>query len=179
VNGFRAAFVCTGNRFRSPLAAGVFRRELQEGGWGADVESFGVLDVASAPALGEALELGEAFGVDLTAHRARQLPPHGLTGFDLVVGFERFHLATAVVDGGARRDATYTLPELVTLLGRISQDGAKSRLASAAGARDAGKTFAGVPEIADPLGRPPRVQREIATQVVELTRELTRLLFEG
>ena len=182
--GFRVAFVCTGNRFRSPLAAGVFADEAARIGVGVDVDSFGVLDVAAAPALPEALELGTSFGVDLAAHRARALSRDTFAPHDLVVGFERFHLATAVVDGGARRDATYTLPELVALLGDaepVAVDDpiayARVELARVAKVRDAGPAFRGVPEIADPLGLPRRAQRTIAETVVQQTRELARCLF--
>jgi protein-tyrosine-phosphatase len=166
----RVAFVCTGNRFRSPLAAAVFRH---------DAESFGTLDLDGAPALPEAVALGAELGVDLSRHRSRPIRAGVLEPFDLVVGFERFHLATAVVDGGATREVTYTLPELVALLERLDtpESDPRAKIARAAAARRAGTTFSGVPELADPLGRSPHEQRELAGRVADLTHRLAHGLF--
>lgn len=177
---FRAAFICTGNRFRSPLAEAIFRAELARRGIPATAESFGLLKLAGTPALPEAVEYGRELGVDLTRHRARTVERDVLVNFDLVVGFERAHLATAVVDGGAGRDVTYTLPELVELLEHIEESpaDARERLMLATARRSVGKTFSGVPEIADPLGRPAREQHRLAARVADLTRRLARELFD-
>jgi protein-tyrosine phosphatase len=180
MTAFRAAFICTGNRFRSPLAEAIFYAELERRGIAATVQSFGVLKLAGTPALPEAVAFGNELGVDLSRHRARAIERDMLANFDLVVGFERAHLATAVVDGGAGRHVTYTLPELVGLLERTDESpaGARERLALAAASRTVGKTFSGVPEIADPLGRPDREQHRLAARVADLTRRLARELFD-
>ena len=62
------------------------------------------------------LAAAEAQGIDVAAHRSRLLD--SIAAADLVVGFERIHVAAAVVDGGAQRDRVFTLPELVPLLER-------------------------------------------------------------
>jgi protein-tyrosine-phosphatase len=180
MSDFRAAFICTGNRFRSPLAAAIFRAELEDRGIAANVQSFGVLKLTGTPALPEAVHYGNELGVDLSRHRARAIERDVLADVDLVVGFERAHLATAVVDGGAWRDVTYTLPELVELLERTEESpgGARERLALAASRRSVGKTFSGVPEIPDPLGRPGREQHGLAARVADMTRRLARDLFD-
>jgi protein-tyrosine phosphatase len=177
---FRAAFICTGNRFRSPLAEAMFRAELERRGIAATVESFGVLKLGGTPALPEVVEYGNELGVNLSRHRTRSVERDVLANFDLVVGFERAHLATAVVDGGAGRDVTYTLPELVELLERTedSPSDPHERLARAAAHRNVGKTFSGVAEVADPLGRPGREQHRLAARVADLTRRQARGLFD-
>jgi len=172
VSTFRAVFVCTGNRFRSPLAAAVFRNETERLGADVDVESYGLLELDGTGALHEALELGNAFGVDLASHRSRALQPGVLTTADLVVGFERIHVAAAVVDAGARREVAFTLPDLVQLLAPAPAD-ARERIRAAAARRNE----ADVPELEDPLGRPYRRQEEIATRAADLTTTLARRLF--
>lgn len=183
MNDFRAAFVCTGNRFRSPLAAALFRREAEQLGVSVDVQSFGLLELDGTPALGEALELGNGFGVELASHRSRALRRGALEDADLVVGFERIHVAAAVVDAGARREVTYTLPELVSLLAQVRQ---RPSMPAAAGARElvlaassqrAAESFTDVPELGDPLGQPYRRQEELAVRVADLTQALARRLF--
>src|SRR3954447_21956815 len=104
------AFVCTGNRFRSPLAAALLAKHVA-GRAPVDIRSYGTLPTDLAPPLPEAEELAPRYGVDLHAHRARQLGPGDLVGTELVLGFEKFHLAAAIVDGGADRERTFTLPE--------------------------------------------------------------------
>jgi protein-tyrosine-phosphatase len=184
LSDFRAAFVCTGNRFRSPLAAALFRREAEQLGVSVDVQSFGLLELAGSPALGEALELGNGFGVELTSHRSRALRRGALEDSDLVVGFERVHVAAAVVDAGARREVTYTLPELVSLLARVRQSpsepaatGARELVLAASSQRADTEAFTDVPELADPAGQPYRRQEELAVRVADLTQALARRLF--
>jgi low molecular weight protein-tyrosine phosphatase len=176
------AFICTGNRFRSPLAAAAF-----SAGAGAPVcaTSAGVLELGPVPALPEAVELARSFELDLGSHRAKALSELDLASFDLVLGFERNHVEAAVVDAGARIERTFTLPEVVLLLGALPPHEvesdlvarARSRVARAHAARQPHPRSARVPEVVDPLGRQRREQRKVAEQVSELVRRLTQLLF--
>jgi len=166
------------------LASELFRAEARPFGVAVEVESFGLLDLDSSPALPEAVKLGAGLGVDLSSHRSRVIRPGALEHADLVVGFERAHVVTAVVDAGARREVTFTLPELVTLLGEVARPtkpdslaAAHEAIAAASSTRAAGHGFGEVPELADPLGRPWRTQEELATRLSELTRTLVRRLF--
>ena len=184
MSDFRAVFVCTGNRFRSPLAAALFRREAEQLGASVDVQSYGLLELDGSPVLGEALELGDGFGVELASHRSRALQSGALEDADLVVGFERVHVAAAVVDAGARREVTYTLPELVSLLAEVRQRpsepaaaGARELVLAASSRRAEAESFTDVPELADPLGQPYLRQEELAVRVADLTQALARRLF--
>src|SRR4029078_323333 len=93
---FSIVFVCTGNRFRSPLADAFVRRLTL--GMPASTESFGTLESDDAPALPEALELATAYGVALSSHRTRHITDLSLREVDLVLGFEEAHVLRAVVD---------------------------------------------------------------------------------
>ena len=110
----RVAFVCTGNRFRSPLAAALFESEAEN--LPVEVASLGTLDLGDEPALPEAVALAEGLGLDLTAHRARSVAELELGAYDLVLGFERKHVVASVVDAKAKIERTFTLPELLGLL---------------------------------------------------------------
>jgi protein-tyrosine-phosphatase len=143
-----------------------------------EVSSFGTLDLGPVAALPEAVALAGELGLDLSGHRARHLADLG--DQDLVVGFERAHLAAAVVDAGADLGRTFTLSELVELLNRLSPPpgDARGRIAAAHAARP--PDFRGRPllEIRDPLGLAPPAQRAIARAVREEVEELAAALFD-
>ena len=87
------------------------------------VSSLGTLDASGMPALADAVELGAAAGFDLAEHRSRTLLGEDLSAADLVVGFERHHVAAAVVEAGAPREKTFGAYELAELLARIEPPG--------------------------------------------------------
>ncbi|GAO01353.1 low molecular weight protein-tyrosine-phosphatase [Anaeromyxobacter sp. PSR-1] len=86
----RVLMVCVGNICRSPMAEALLRARF-EGRAGARVESAGVAALVGRPADESARELLAARGIDLSAHRARQLTPALITGFDLVLVMEEGH----------------------------------------------------------------------------------------
>jgi protein-tyrosine phosphatase len=179
-SAFRVVFLCTGNRFRSPLATATLLKATE--GLPVEAESFGTVDVGPLGPLPEAARTASRLGLDLSGHRARGLPPGAGERADLVVGFERMHVAAAVVNGGAASDRTFTLPELVHFLGQFSVDvedaidHARYVVAAAAARRSHGAFLA---ELADPLGRSRRAQRQIGDDVVEQTERLALALFRG
>lgn len=180
---FNIVVICTGNRFRSPLVEHMLRQETV--GLPVEVESFGLLDAEALPVLPELEEHALAAGVDVSRHRSRPLREGSLTDADLVLGFERRHVATAVVKARAPLEHTFTLPELVGLLEetpapRASGDSvadATAALAGAAAARPADPRRAPVPEIDDPLGRAPDEVAAIAADIRSLTTRLVAALF--
>lgn len=178
---FKIVVVCTGNRFRSPLAEHVLRRAAD--GLPVDVRSVGVLDLGAVGALPEALEAARELGLDLSDHRTCVLTPEPLDGADLVLGFERAHIARAVVNGGAPLDRTFTLPELVELLEslppvRADDPVTRARTVVAAVASSRPDPRRGpVPELVDPLGKSATFFRRTAEQVNELSERLIERLF--
>ena len=179
----RVAFVCTGNRFRSPLAAALLESEAE--GLPVEVASLGILDLGDKPALPEAVAIAEELGLDLSAHRARSVGDLELGEYDLVLGFERKHVVASVVDAKAKVERTFTLPELLALLHGISgpalprepAERARVRIRQAHAARPHGFRNAALPELRDPLGRPQVEQRETAREVAEQVTALVDDLF--
>jgi protein-tyrosine phosphatase len=178
---FALAVVCTANRFRSPLAAALIRAEVAA--LPVDVTSFAASGRSGAAALRQAVERGAPLGVDLGSHVSTRLGAGELAGADLVLGFERTHVAHAVVDGGAPRERAFTLPEFVPLAEAVEvpPEGdpvsrARAVVAAAAAERH-DRAGAGLAELADPAGGPERGYDEAAREVDHLSRRLVRVLF--
>jgi protein-tyrosine phosphatase len=176
---FDVVFICTGNVFRSALAEAVFRARIA--GFPARASSAGTLDLGDVPAHAEAIAIAPELGIDLSEHRARCVAHVDLDEADLVLGFERSHVAAAVVDAGAARDRTFTLPELVELLDRVPApaegdpaERARALVAAASAQRLPG---AGFPEIPDPIGKPRPVFAATAREVADLTAAVAEALF--
>jgi protein-tyrosine-phosphatase len=182
VSVFRIAFVCSGNRFRSPLAEHALRRALDN--FPVEIQSLGTLELGSMAALPEAIVEGKRLGLDLGEHRSRSLAGADLSTTDLVVGFERLHLRSAVVEAKATRDRTFTLPELVGLLDGLEAPAspdpaqrARALVTRAAARRPSDPHLLSTPEVPDPLGRSGDDQRRIADNVQQLADSLARALF--
>ncbi len=178
---FSVVFVCTGNRFRSPLAAAFF--EAATADLPVAVTSLGTLELGDVEALPEAVALAHEHGVDLTEHRASGLRGIDLATADLVVGFERKHIAAAVVDARAPAERTFTLPELVGLLERQAAPGgdplvsARAAVQRAHASRPRDFRRAPIAELPDPLGLDHPAQRAVALEVRRLTGRLAAVLF--
>ena len=171
-------FICTGNRFRSPLAESLLRNAVDSAV--VTTESMGTLELGSVPPLPEAVAAARRFGLDLSSHRARPLTGSDLSERDLVLGFERMHVITAVVDAKAPRDRTFTLPELIGLLSDPDPPALTSpqaRIREAALRRSPDPGLGSIPELADPLRRSHAEQEWIADEIDRLVRRLARLLF--
>jgi protein-tyrosine-phosphatase len=167
---FRLVFVCTANQGRSPVAEAVVRQLVPAG---VDVSSCGVHAAPGLPPLPYVLEAAEARGIEIASHRSR--PLDSVADADLVLGFERIHVATAVVDGGARRERVFTLPELVGLLGRTGRVSPAARVEAAAQLR--ARERADAQTVADPAGKSRAAVERIVAEIDLLTRRLARELF--
>jgi protein-tyrosine-phosphatase len=184
VRELQVAFVCTGNRFRSPLAAALLEREAD--GVPVRIVSLGTLDLGSKPALPEAVALAGELGLDLSGHASRTLGSAQLEAFDLVLGFERNHVMASVVEAGAQLERTFTLPEFVGLLRRLPGpplptdpvERALVRIRQAHTVRPPGFRHGPMPELGDPLGKTLQAQRETAAELSNLVSELAVSLFD-
>jgi protein-tyrosine phosphatase len=177
--GSRVVFVCTANRARSPFAAALLRRHL--GDLPIAIESFGTMeDGGGAPALPSAVRAAREFGIDLSKHRARSLRPGALVQSDLVIGFEPFHVASAVL-GGALRSRTFLLADLAVALEDDAASTAPRDLSVDAlvGLADARRGRSGrLPiSIADPVGRSDRRFHEIYREIDGLVALVAMRLF--
>ena len=175
---FQVMFLCTGNRARSVIAEAAFRRLAE--GRPFEVRSAGVLDLGPKPALPEAAEAALRFGLDLSGHQSRCLTNADLGSADLVIGFQRDHIAAAVVDGGADAESTFLMLELLRLLRQMQtpRTDATTRelLQQAHALRTNNPSFHPNEEIADPIGGKPAVFRDVAEQVVDACEELAERL---
>jgi protein-tyrosine phosphatase len=178
---FDLILVCTGNRVRSPVAEGFLRHLLAD--LPVRVRSLGTLDLGGLPPLSEALDAASRLGLDISTHRTRTLYSEDLTQADLVLGFERSHLAAAVVDGGAPTERVFSLPELVGLIEETEPardmepiERARHTIAHAHARRhrDVGLPLA---ELADPLGQSRAVFRDTIERVRDLSERVAVGLF--
>ena len=102
--------VCVGNICRSPMAEALLKRELREQD-GFTVESAGLGALVGYPASEFSIELMDELGVDITAHRARQIHPDMVREADLVLVMEAGH-KRAIDDADATaRGKVYRLGE--------------------------------------------------------------------
>lgn len=86
-------FVCTGNRFRSPLAAAAFRQALANsnatGQW--VVGSAGTWTDPGLPPAREAVQAASQLGVSLDGHASCLVNEELLSGYDLILVMEMGH----------------------------------------------------------------------------------------
>lgn len=178
---FKIVVICSGNRFRSPLVAAYLREATKD--LPVRVSSAGTLDLGGLPVLEGAASAARELGLDVADHESRFVGNVPLGDADLVVGFERMHVTTAVVDGDAKRERTFTLPEVVSLLEQYEPPQAsdpleRARLAVEQADRARGRDSALLlPEIADPIGTSAKAQRRTALELTDLAGRLVTELF--
>ena len=108
----RILFVCTGNTCRSPMAAGLFAKMLQERGvTGIAVASAGLAAFDGAPASAEAVEVMRQFGVDLSGHRTRRLTREMVLTADLVLTMTKRHKEAVLALAPEAAGKVFTLRE--------------------------------------------------------------------
>jgi protein-tyrosine-phosphatase len=178
---FTVLFGCTGNRCRSPYAEVYFARLVAD--LPVEVLSAGTLDAPGNSVPAELIEIGQSAGLKLAEHRSRYLADVEADDVDLFLGFERSHVASAVVDVGIDTDKAFMLPELVRLLREADLPALKdpiehARAAVSAAAKErAGNGFVPGEEITDPFRRPREVYERVAHEITELCDEVYELLF--
>ena len=91
---FSIRFVCTGNICRSPLAEALAREHVERAGLGdrVTIDSFGTHDYhIGHGADPRTIATARRFGVDLDAHRARQVAAADCEAGDLVLAMDSGH----------------------------------------------------------------------------------------
>jgi protein-tyrosine-phosphatase len=102
---FRLLFVCSGNTCRSPLAQALAQRDLGTLGWRVEVRSAGVSALSGTPASSGSLGAAERHGLDLSAHRSREVDPVLIDWADLILVMAPSHLVRLAQLGGAGKAA--------------------------------------------------------------------------
>lgn len=126
-------FVCTANRFRSPLASAFFRNALGDSA-GTDwtVDSAGTWTSPGMQVLPEVSLIARKYGLDLTRHRSKPVTEALLSAHDLILVMEaghkealenefpsssgRIYLLSQVVEG-----RTYDIPDLFDSLESVME----------------------------------------------------------
>ncbi|MDQ3878934.1 MAG: hypothetical protein M3290_11385 [Actinomycetota bacterium] len=179
---FRILVICSGNRCRSPFAESYLQRALA--GLPVEVASAGTLDIGPADVPSEMSTLARGMGLDLSAHRARPLTSISGSDVDLVLGMERHHVATAVVDGGLPADKTFTLAELSRLIDLLPApetpdpvERARAIVAKAAERRAQSQMFVPDEDVTDPFGRSKKTYERVVARVADLCDTIASSLF--
>jgi protein-tyrosine phosphatase len=94
------------------MAEAILRHRLDEHGVPASVSSAGLYP-AGNPAMDAAVQVMADRGLDLEAHRSRQLDTDLLATSDLILGMTREHVREVAVLDAAALARTFTLKELV------------------------------------------------------------------
>jgi protein-tyrosine phosphatase len=106
-------FVCTANRFRSPLAEAAFRSELQRskypGSW--VVGSAGTWTVNGLHPVHEAIQAAGELGLDLSAHRSRIINSTLLKGYSLILVMQSSHKEALGIEFPEFMDKVFLLSE--------------------------------------------------------------------
>ncbi|MEA2488192.1 MAG: low molecular weight protein-tyrosine phosphatase, partial [Actinomycetota bacterium] len=170
------------NRFRSPITEAMIRSRVHD--VPLTIVSVGRHDARPGPALPEAMEVARELGLDLADHRARALVPRELKGFDLVLGFERSHVAEAIRLGGAPRDRAFTIMEFADLLSEIGPirstdpiERARLAVARAHDHRRLVRRYGTAVDLMDPIGQTIGAYRNSAAQIARLMERLVAGLF--
>jgi len=108
-------FVCTANRFRSPLAAALFDKLLlesnEEGFW--QVSSAGTWAVPGEPVISLLEPVADQLGLDLSGHRSSTLDERMLRYHDLTLVMEPGQKEALLAEYPEQREHIYLLSQVV------------------------------------------------------------------
>lgn len=97
-------FVCTGNTCRSPMAEGIFRREMEQRGFeNIMCQSAGLSALDGQHPSENAVLACKEIGVDISGHIARRFTPEEIDVWDVYFTMSKTHayiLMQAVCAGG-------------------------------------------------------------------------------
>ncbi len=107
-------FVCLANRYRSPLAAAFFNQCLEQEGSQPDwsVGSAGTWTKTGLPPDGRALQDARKWGLDIKAHRSRQVNADLLSQSNLVLVMEAGQKEALQIEFPQEREKVYLLSEV-------------------------------------------------------------------
>jgi len=105
------------NRFRSPLAAAIFRKSLEEkglaGSW--QVGSAGTWATPGQPVIPSVLAAARELGLDLSGHRAARLDEGMLTAYDLILVMQASQVEALRSEFPALNEHIYLLSHVLEL----------------------------------------------------------------
>jgi protein-tyrosine-phosphatase len=108
-------FVCTANRFRSPLAAAFLTKALNDMGILKDwrVGSAGTWATPGQPALPNVVAAAQRYGLDLSAHSSRRVRRPLLSAYDLILVMQASHREALLTEFPELGQRLYLLSDVV------------------------------------------------------------------
>ena len=107
-------FVCTANRFRSPIAAAAFQKKLRdEGIEGWQVGCAGTWTDPGLPPARDAVQAARQLGVSLDGHASCLVNAALLSGYDLILVMEMGHKEALESEFPAVHNRVFLLSEVV------------------------------------------------------------------
>ena len=108
-------FVCTANRFRSPLAAALFEQALQrndvQGSW--VINSAGTWAIPGQPVLPLVFEVAKRYKLNLAGHHTTRVRENLLSDFDLILVMQASHKEALQSEFPSASQRIYLLSEVV------------------------------------------------------------------
>ena len=108
-------FVCTANRFRSPLAAAILEKYLrdsnEQGPW--QVSSAGTWTTPGQPPVPFLKEVAGSLGFEINGHRSTPVQASLLAAQDLILVMEPGHKEALMVEFPSRGEQVYLLSQVV------------------------------------------------------------------
>lgn len=112
-------FVCTANQFRSPIAAALFSRKLQDErvsqGW--SVGSAGTWAAPGSPVMPSPKWVNDHFGLNLESHKAIRIVRRLLAWYDLILVMEKSHQESLMVEFPEMKEKIFLLTQVATGVG--------------------------------------------------------------
>lgn len=109
-------FVCTANRYRSPIAEACFKAELikreQAQNW--DVSSAGTWTQDGQPAMSDAVRKAELLGLDIQAHLSRAITEDLIKETDLILVMEQGQKEALQSEFAQQREKIFLLSEVTS-----------------------------------------------------------------
>lgn len=109
-------FVCTANRYRSPIAEACFQGELslrhQADKW--QVLSAGTWAIDGMPAAPQAIHLASHMGLDISGHRSRVITPELMQAAELILVMEQGHKEALQIEFPGSAHKVHLLSEAAT-----------------------------------------------------------------
>ncbi|MBT3711784.1 MAG: hypothetical protein HOG15_00350 [Anaerolineae bacterium] len=108
-------FVCTANRYRSPLAAAVFQKLLKADGKAEKwrIGSAGTWTVTGLPVIPHAFQKAQELGLNLREHSSVEVSREILSEYGLIVVMEIGHKEGLQIEFPETRNRVYMLSEII------------------------------------------------------------------
>jgi protein-tyrosine-phosphatase len=108
-------FVCTANRFRSPLAAAILASVLDDKGLAREwrIGSAGTWAIPGQPVSSRVLPVARRSGIDLSAHSSRRVSKRLLDEYDLILVMQSSQREALLTEFPEVRERLYLLSDIV------------------------------------------------------------------